>query len=282
MDEPAPVSLADAEVAAGIARAARKGRGADRAPTLEQLLAAFGEHEPTPDARRRVKAALEVADVRVKPDLEEAAPGQRVLLQVRGGGGSGSGRALGGLLALAAVLAVAAVAATIAGQDDKSAGDDLPADTGVSVTAPPTTPPAATTAPEDGGATATTAPEDGATTTTTTPATTTPADEPSAAERRAAERERRRRAAARKRVTVRLTATQPTFLCVEDEDGLQLFGGTLTGRQTFKGDDLRFNIGLASTEVRVNGKVVPLQGSPTGIRVTRKGTTVLASGQRPC
>src|SRR4051794_3274334 len=124
------VPLADATVAAEIARAAAKGRGADRAPTLEQLLAAFGEHAPTDKARRRVRAALRMADLGVRPDLLDAEPGQRLLLLPPGAasGPPGRSRALGGLLALGVVLIAAVAAAALIGSngDDKRASDALP------------------------------------------------------------------------------------------------------------------------------------------------------------
>ncbi|MET0603002.1 MAG: hypothetical protein ABW167_13540, partial [Baekduia sp.] len=74
------VPLGDAALATEIANAAARGRGADRAPTLEQLLGAFGEPAPTPEARRRVAAALKVAGMGVRPDLMTAEPGPRLLL----------------------------------------------------------------------------------------------------------------------------------------------------------------------------------------------------------
>src|SRR3954453_13994505 len=143
------VPLADADIATKIARAASRGRGTDRTPTLEQLLSAFGEREPTPEApprpgtlpgrsgereptpeaRRRAGAALDLAGVDVRPPIMEVPPGERVLLTAPSAGGSRrtGGRALGGLLALGGILAVAAVAATLAGQDNGNrASDDLP------------------------------------------------------------------------------------------------------------------------------------------------------------
>ena len=83
MAEPEPVPVRDLEVADRIARAVRGGRPADRTPTVEQLVAAFGEAEPTADARRRVARALALAGVATVPDLVEATPGQRVMLEVR-------------------------------------------------------------------------------------------------------------------------------------------------------------------------------------------------------
>ena len=90
------------------------------------------------------------------------------------------------------------------------------------------------------------------------------------------------RAAARRRVTVRLNAQRPTFLCV-DGDGKELFNGTLSGSRTFRARVVRLNVGLGpSTRVTANGKAVPLTASPTGIELTPKRRAVLPLGQRPC
>src|SRR4051794_31271939 len=136
------VPLADAGIAAEIARAAARGRGSDRMPTLEQLLAAFGERQPTERARERVAAALDVAGVRVRPGVREAPAGERVLLLPPGARSPSRGRALLGLGALVAVLVAAVVAATLAGQDSGDrASNALPPDTtGVTAPAPATDP----------------------------------------------------------------------------------------------------------------------------------------------
>jgi hypothetical protein len=309
------VPLADAAIATEIARAAARGRGADRAPTLDQLLAAFGETQPTFEARRRVRAALEVAGMGVRPDLLNAEPGERLMLLPPGvSAGPSRGRAVAGVVALIAILAVAGgVAALVGGGDDKNASDDLPATatSGLSASAggapssavpgstqtstQAATTPTATTKTETG-----TAPGTDTTATSTAPATTvpdgtsaTPADTPAEikakrhkrAVRIRTERAAREKAAlANKLVTVRVDASvRPTFLCVDDGAGKQLFGGTLTGKQTFKGKRVRLNIGLASTRVTVNGNPVRLDGSPSGLDVTRKGgARQLPSGHRPC
>jgi hypothetical protein len=127
---------------------------------------------------------------------------------------------------------------------------------------------------------------------------------PTSAERRRALRARERRAAARRararrvkaararraraaraakrRVTVRLNATSPTFLCVEG-DGKELFNGTLSGARTFRGRVVRLNIGLGpSTRLTANGKAVPLTASPTGLQLTPTRRTFLPLGSRPC
>jgi hypothetical protein len=272
MADVGPVPIGDLEVADRIAKAVRRGRAADRRPTLEQLLAAFGEDQATNEARRRIARALALAGVATVPDLLEAAPGQRVALEVRGP--RKRHVLLVGILALMVLLGAAAALATTLDTSSTETGANLPADT---TTAATTT-------------TSTTAPTTSTQTTTTTP------KEPSAAERRRErrarqkrarekrERERRAaaRAAARRRVTVRLTATQPTFLCV-DGDGRRLFNGTLSGSRTFRARDVRMNVGLGpTTRVTANGKAVPLTSSPVGIRLTPKGQTPLPRGTRPC
>lgn len=313
------VPLGDAAIATEIANAAARGRGADRAPTLDQLLAAFGEPAPTPEARRRVAAALRVAGMGVRPDLLTAEPGQRLLLLPPGTSSSGSrGRALMGLLAVAGILAAAAVGATLLNTGDKPdrVADNLPSETstfpvqrdGTSATPASTAAPAKTVATEPTTTeTETTATEPTATepTTTETTATETTATTPdaedeaaaAAAERkrkRAARIKRERAAAAKKRkaaataagkgVTVRVDASvRPTFLCVDNGNGTTMFSGTLTGKKVFRAKRVRMNIGVASTRVTVNGNPVRLDGSPAGLDITRKGgARSLALGQRPC
>ncbi len=303
------VPLGDAAIATEIANAAARGRGADRAPTLDQLLAAFGEPAPTPEARRRVAAALRVAGMGVRPDLLTAEPGQRLLLLPPGTSSTGSrSRALVGLLAVAVILAAAAAGATLlnTGDKDDRVADNLPAETSTfpvqrdetSAAPASTTTPAETTATEP-TATGTTATE----TTTTETTATTPDAESENETAAAAERKRKRTArikreraeakakkrkaaatAAGKGVTVRVDASvRPTFLCVDNGNGTTMFSGTLTGKKVFRAKRVRMNIGLASTRVSVNGNPVRLDGSPSGLDITRKGgARSLALGQRPC
>jgi hypothetical protein len=277
------VPLADASIAAEIARAAAHGRGADRSPTLEQLLAAFGEREPTEAARRRVRAALAISGMGVRPDLLEAEPGQRLLLLPPGTArGPARSRALLGLLALAGVLAMAVAAAALVGSGGKSAGDALPAGTSTAAAASATGPTTTTAAPATG---TTVAPAASSATPTTT--ATTPAVDTAAADRRRARLARleaARQAAARRLVTVRVDA-QERRPCggVDDGHGRQLFGGTLDGTKVFKERRVRLNIGLASTRVTVNGAAVRLVGSPAGLDITRRGgARALPLGRRPC
>jgi hypothetical protein len=307
------VPLADAAVATEIATAAARGRGADRAPTLEQLLAAFGETAPTPAARARVAAALRVAGMGVRPDLASAEPGQRLMLLPPGvSEGRSRGRALLGIVGVAAVLVAAAAGASLLqGDGDDKGGkvaSDLPATSGTpanttttagAVTTATETQPAATTLTVPETTSTETEADTTATATETTATTETTADDDQAAADAAAERrrkaaaaKRRRQAAARKRraavaaklITVRVDASgRPTFLCVDDGSGNVLFSGTLDGKKVFKQKRVRMNIGLKSTLVTVNGNPVRLDGSPAGLDITRKsGARSLPSGNRPC
>jgi hypothetical protein len=279
MVQPEPVSVRDLEVADRIARAVRGGRPADRRPTLGQLLAAFGEGEPTLEARRRAARALALAGVATVPDLLEAAPGERITLEVRGPRKRRSG--LFGALALVAVLAGAAALASTLDTSSTERVADVPSGTDTTTAAQPTT----TTDPTTETTTAATTE-----TAATTPETPSAADrrrkrlarERRARERRARERRARALVAARRRVTVRLTASQATFLCV-DGDGRELFNGTLTGSRSFRARVVRLNVGLGpTTRVTANGKPVALTGSPTGVQITPRRQTFLPLGARPC
>jgi hypothetical protein len=280
MADPEPVPVRDLEVADRIAKAVRGGKAADRTPTIEQLVAAFGEAEPTLEARRRAARALALAGVAAVPDVLEAAPGQRLTLEVRH---VRRRRALvGGILALVLLFGAVAAAATQLDFSDDNAASSLPADS--TATGPTTATNTVTQEPQSTG-------------TTSAPTTSTAAKPPAtAAARRRAKRLRQRRArekaakarrakaraAAKKRVTARLNASAATFLCVEG-DGKQLFNGTLTGARTFRARVLRFNIGLGpSTRLTANGKVIPLTASPTGLELTPKTRKFLPLGQRPC
>ncbi|HYF26899.1 MAG TPA: hypothetical protein VD931_14245 [Baekduia sp.] len=272
-ERPEPVPLHDAEIAAGIARAAGSGRPADRRPTPEQLLAAFGETERSEAALRRVAAALALAGVRVEPPLPDAPPGERVLLHPPAGAGGRAASARRGLLGLGAVvgvLAAGALGATLVGGDDgdRSVDEALPVGTGTTAapaTQATTTATAATTPP---------APPTAARTQTTSRTTTT---------RRSTRREKRPTRRRRTTVKVRVDASRaPTFLCVEDQAGRQLFNGTLAGRRIFQAREVRLNIGLSSTLVAYRTRTVRLTESPTGLAITRKGHRFLPLGQRPC
>jgi hypothetical protein len=282
------VPLADAAIATEIATAAARGRGADRAPTLEQLLAAFGEPSPTPAARARVAAALRVAGMGVRPDLASAEPGQRLMLLPPGASeGRSRGRALLGIVGVAAVLVAAALGASALQGDggNDNVASNLPAEPTSAVPASTTTTVTQTTATTE------TTPADTTATTETTAADDEAAADDERRRKAAAKRKRERKAAAKRKaaaasklVTVRVDATgRPTFLCVDDGSGKVLFSGTLDGKEVFKSKRVRMNIGLKSTQVTVNGTPVVVSESPAGLDITRKGgARPLPSGSRPC
>jgi uncharacterized protein (DUF4415 family) len=279
MAEPENVPVRDLEVADRIAKAVRGGRPADRTPTIEQVVAAFGEPEPTVDARRRASRALALAGVATVPDVMEVAPGQRLTLEVRH---ERKRRALvGGIAALVLLFAAVAAAATQLDFSDDPASD-LPAGTASTATTATNTVTQEPTTSTD------------LTTSTAAKAPATAAERRRAkrirerrarekrAKARAAARRKRARAAARRRVTVRLDPRLATFLCVEG-DGKQLFNGTLSSARSFRAKVVRLNIGLGpSTRVTANGKAVPLTASPTGLELTPKSRKVLPLGTRPC
>ena len=250
-----PVPVGDLEIAQRIAGSARSGGRSEREPTLEQLLGAFGEPEPTAQARTRVASALTLAGLRATPSVHEAHPGERVKLRLPAGGGRG--RLVAGLAALIAVIAAAAVLAAVTsggGNGNDSASSALA--------------PSATTA-----TTTTTAPP----TTATTPAPAKPKKKP------APEKKRKRKPAAPKQVVVRLVpGAQASYLCVDHGPGTPTIETTLASPQTFKGKRVRLNVGLNSVSVTINGKPFALASSPSGYDISPKARAYLPQGQRPC
>jgi hypothetical protein len=85
-------------------------------------------------------------------------------------------------------------------------------------------------------------------------------------------------------VRVRVDASaRPTFLCVEDGQGRQLYAATLDRTIVFVGRHLRLNIGLSTTRITVDGHLVALPESPAGLDITpAHGAKDLPLGQRPC
>jgi hypothetical protein len=252
-----PVPVGDLEIAQRIAGAARSGARADREPTLEQLLSAFGEGEPTPEARTRIASALTLAGLRATPTVHEAHPGERLKLRAPGGGGRA--RVLLGIGALVLVIAAAAVAAAMSdgggGKDDRAA-NALPATTTTATTE--TTPPPTSTA--------------------TTPAT------PAKPKKKAKKKTKAKpKPAAPKQVVVRLVpGDQASYLCVDHGPGTPETETTLSAPLTFKGKRVRLNVGLSSVHVTVNGKPFTLAFSPSGYDIGVTKRTFLPQGQRPC
>jgi hypothetical protein len=247
-----PVPVGDLEIAQRVAGAARSGGRAEREPTLEQLLGAFGEAEPTPEARTRVASALTLAAVRATPTVHEAHPGERVKLRLPGGGGHGRVFLAVGVLALA-IGAGAAIAAVSGGGGDNN-------------------PPAAAAPQTTTQTTATTPP--------TTTATTRPVTKPKVAKKK---KNPKKKPAAPKQVVVRLLPTdQASYLCVDHGPGTPTTETTLATPLTFKGKRVRINVGLSSVRVPVNGKPFALAFSPSGYDIRVKNRSFLPQGQRPC
>ena len=114
----------------------RGGRPADRTPTLEQLVAAFGEAEPTVDARRRAARALALAGVAdgARPARGGAGPAGRCS---RSATCAGAARCCWACWRSSLLFAAAAALATQVDFGDDNTAADLPADT--TTTAAPTT-----------------------------------------------------------------------------------------------------------------------------------------------
>jgi cytoskeleton protein RodZ len=88
-----------------------------------------------------------------------------------------------------------------------------------------------------------------------------------------------------KRVTLKVTPTVPTYMCVDKGAGTPVvFQGITATPQTFRGKHLRINLGKTSVALVANGKKVPLTPgpNPTGFDFTPRAQKELPTGQRPC
>jgi hypothetical protein len=260
-DPQQPVPLADLEVAQRIAAAARSGSRGDREPTIEQLLDAFGEPVPTPEARTRVASALTLAGVRAQPTLHEAHPGERIALRQ-----PGVSRRPRALLATLLLVLVAGGAATAAALSTGGGGNDAP-----SAAAPDTVTQQTATAPP--------------VSTATPPPATTPA--PAKGKGKKAKKNKKRakkKAKPRPKVVVvkLVPGPQASYLCVDRGPGTPATETTLSAPQTFRGKRIRINVGLSSVIVTVNGKPFALSGSPTGYDIGVNQRSYLPQGRRPC
>jgi cytoskeleton protein RodZ len=105
-----------------------------------------------------------------------------------------------------------------------------------------------------------------------------------AKKKRAAAKRRRQKAAAAKTVRLRLVPSSPVYACVVDGSGKQLFGGTLSGPQSFKSKHIRMNLGRPDVTVTVQKKrlKIPPGSNPVGydLRAGKKPRP-LPLGQRP-
>lgn len=97
---------------------------------------------------------------------------------------------------------------------------------------------------------------------------------------------RRREPATPMRVTVRVTPSEPTYLCLDAGEGTDVvFEGTLDAARTFRDPRmLRLNLGKRSVELVANGDPVTIAESPEpyGLEVTRTGSEEIVESSRPC
>jgi cytoskeleton protein RodZ len=87
------------------------------------------------------------------------------------------------------------------------------------------------------------------------------------------------------RVSLRITPTVPTYMCVDTGVGTTpIYQGITAQVQTFHGRHLRVNLGKTSVTIRANGKRVPLVPSPNpaGIDFTPGKHKDIPVGSRPC
>ncbi len=98
-------------------------------------------------------------------------------------------------------------------------------------------------------------------------------------------RRHRARPATPTRVSLRITPTVPTYMCVDRGLGTTPIYQGITGTpQSFHGRHLRLNLGKTSVTITANGKHVPLTPGPNPAGIDfRPGTHKdIPVGQRPC
>jgi cytoskeletal protein RodZ len=91
--------------------------------------------------------------------------------------------------------------------------------------------------------------------------------------------------AAPKSVTLRIAPTGDTYVCVDHGEGTDVaYEGILTEPRTFRGKQVRVNLGRTSVQLTANGKNVAVPGgaNPVGFDFTPRRTRPLPLGQRPC
>jgi cytoskeleton protein RodZ len=87
------------------------------------------------------------------------------------------------------------------------------------------------------------------------------------------------------RVSLRITPTVPTYICVDTGSGTTpVYQGITAQTQTFHGRHLRINLGKTSVTVSANGKRVPIAPgpNPAGIDFTPGQHKDIPVGKRPC
>ena len=87
------------------------------------------------------------------------------------------------------------------------------------------------------------------------------------------------------RVSLRITPTVPTYMCVDTGVGTTpVYQGITAQVQTFHGRHIRINLGKTSVTLSANGKPVPLTPgpNPAGIDFTPGKHKDIPVGKRPC
>jgi len=91
--------------------------------------------------------------------------------------------------------------------------------------------------------------------------------------------------AAPKRVTLRITPSNPIYVCLDTGAGTDItFEGILDEPRSFRGRRLRVNLGKRDVQVTKNGKSVPIEPGPepVGFVFTPRSTKPIPLGERPC
>ncbi len=87
------------------------------------------------------------------------------------------------------------------------------------------------------------------------------------------------------RVSLRVTPTTPTYICVDHGVGTPVvFEDTIDAAQTFRGKRVRVNLGKRDVQLRMNGEPVEVTPGPdpVGFAFTPGGSRELPVGERPC
>jgi cytoskeleton protein RodZ len=93
------------------------------------------------------------------------------------------------------------------------------------------------------------------------------------------------RAAVPRRVSLRITPSVATYMCVDRGLGTTpIYEGITADPQTFRGRHLRVNLGKTSVTLTANGKRVPIAPgpNPAGLDFTPGRHKDIPVGQRPC
>jgi cytoskeletal protein RodZ len=88
-----------------------------------------------------------------------------------------------------------------------------------------------------------------------------------------------------RRVSLRVTPTTPTYICVDHGPGTPVvFENTIDSAETFRGKRVRVLLGKRDAQLRKNGKAVQVTpgGDPVAFAFTPRRSRELPVGERPC